>query len=352
MKTTNIKPIRHSSLPKLVECPCFEGKPGEAGPAAARGTLLDSAMRELLAGGEMPAGVTGEDAAAVEWAVSVVQELAGDAKIFSQDADCKVTTPGMEHIGTADAIVPERLLVLDLKTGKVRNYREQVAAYAFGLMEEYFAARWTCVLLFCDAREMVVHEFTYEEAEALVGGILKAASDPARKPVLCDYCNWCAFSTSCDARMEAVEQTLEIVSIVEPLTMDQREWVVESLLEDREGTARFLAQAKVFDAFRERVEERVKEILTEDAEALPGWKLRSGGTSEVVFADDLKRLVASGTLSLGGVLEAVGNMSGRKFRELWTREMVTSEVPAVIRQGAQRAPSLVAVKAKKPHRGV
>jgi hypothetical protein len=47
-----------------------------------------------------------------------------------------------------------------------------VAAYAFGLMEEYFAARWTCVLLFCDAREMVVHEFTYEEAEALVGGIL------------------------------------------------------------------------------------------------------------------------------------------------------------------------------------
>ena len=276
-----------------------------------------------------------------------MQELAGGAKILSADADCKVTTPGMEHTGTADAIVPERLLVIDLKSGKVRNYREQVAAYALGLMEEYFAGRWTCVLLFCDAREMVVHEFTYEEAEALVGGILKAARDPAKKPVLCDYCNWCAFSTSCDARMEAVEQTLEIVSIVEPLTMDQREWVVESLLEDREGTARFLAQAKVFDAFRERVEERVKEILTADAEALPGWKLRSGGTSEVVFADDLKRLVVSGTLSMGGVLEAVGNMSGRKFRELWTREMVTSEVPAVIRQGAQRAPSLVAVKPKK-----
>jgi hypothetical protein len=108
-----------------------------------------------------------------------------------------------------------------------------------------------------------------------------------------------------------------------------------------------LAQAKVFDAFRERVEERVKEILTEDGEAVPGWKLRSGGTSEVVFADDLKRLVASGTLSVGGVLEAVGNMSGRKFRELWTREMVTSEIPPVIRQGAQRAPSLVAAKAKK-----
>jgi hypothetical protein len=348
MSTKNIKLIRHSSLPKLAECPCFEGKPGEAGPAAARGTLLDLAMRELLAGGEMPAGVTGEDAAAVEWAVNAVEDLAGGAQIFSADKDCKVETPGMEHVGTADAIIPERLLVIDLKSGKVRNYREQVAAYALGLMEEYFAGSWTCVLLFCDAREMVVHKFTYEEAEALVGGILKAARDPAKKPVLCDYCNWCAFSTSCDARMEAVEQTLEIVSIVEPLTMDQREWVVESLLEDRKETARFLAQAKVFDAFRERVEERVKEILTENGEALPGWKLRAGGASEVVFADDLKRLVASGTLSLGGVLEAVGTISGRKFRELWSREMITSEVPAVIRQGAQRAPSLVATK-RKPH---
>jgi hypothetical protein len=215
-------------------------------------------------------------------------------------------------------------------------------------MEEYFAGRWTCVLLFCDSRQVVVHEFSYEEAEELVGGILKAARDPAKKPVLCDYCNWCAFSTSCDARMEAVEDTLEMVAIVEPLTEEQREWVLESLLEDREGTARFLVQAKVFDAFREKVELRVKALLRSDPEAVPGWKLRAGGTSEVVFADDLKRLVASGTLSVGGVLEVFGNMSGGEFRELWSREMLTSEVPAVIRQGAQRAPSLVAQKTK-PH---
>ena len=309
---------------------------------------MDTAMRELLAGGEMPAGVTGEDAAAVEWAVSVVQELAGGARIFSADADCKVETPGMEHIGTADAIIPERLLVVDLKSGQVRNYREQVAAYAFGLMEEYFADCWTCVLLFCDSRQMVVHEFTYEEAKELVGGILKAASDPARKPVLCDYCNWCAHSTSCKARVEAVEGTSLMVAAVGPATEEGREWILETLLENREAVGVFLQHCRVFDAFREALEGRVKELLEADPAAVPGWKLRAGGSSEVVFADDLKRLVASGTLSVGGVLEAVGNMSGRKFRELWSREMITSEVPAVIRQGAQRAPSLVATK-RKPH---
>jgi hypothetical protein len=37
-------------------------------------------------------------------------------------------------------------------------------------------------------------------------------------------------------------------------------------------------------------------------------------------------------------------MSGKKFRELWSREMATGEMPPVIRQGPQRAPSLVAVK--------
>jgi len=40
----------------------------------------------------------------------------------------------------------------------------------------------------------------------------------------------------------------------------------------------------------------------------------------------------------------LGNMSGRKFRELLKREMPTRETPAVIRQGAKRKASLVAAK--------
>ncbi len=139
-----------------------------------------------------------------------------------------------------------------------------------------------------------------------------------------------------------MEATSELAAIVEPLTEDQRGWVLESLLEDRVATGRFLAQAKVFDAFREKVEERVRGLLEDDPEAVPGWRLRAGGTSEVVFADDLARLVEAGTITWDGVLGAMGNMSGKKFRELWTREMATREMPAVIRQGAERKASLVA----------
>lgn len=89
-------------------------------------------------------------------------------------------------------------------------------------------------------------------------------------------------------------------------------------MEDREGTARFLLQVSVFDVFRERVEE----LLAANPEVMAEWKLRAGGSSEVVFANDLNRLVAAGTLSVCGVSEAVGNLSGPKFRELWSRVMV------------------------------
>ena len=333
-------------MPKLAECPCYESAPGEAGPAAARGTQLDAAFRARLESGKLP-DLSGEDLAAVEWAVETVRELAAGATVLSDEDECKVRTPGMEHVGTADAVILQRKIVVDLKSGQVRNYREQVAAYALGLMEEHFANDWTCVLLFCDSQRMELHEFTYGEASELVEGVLKAASHPDREPVLCDYCSWCAKAGSCKARVKAVVETTELMVAVEKKDEDAQGWMLETMLEDRAMVGLFLKQAKVFDAFRTKLEERVKALLAEDPEAVPGWKLRAGGASEVVFADDLARLVSSGTLSMEGVLGAMGSMSGRKFRELWTHEMETGEMPAVIRNGAQRAPSLMSVSKKQ-----
>ena len=145
-----------------------------AGPAAARGTLLDGCFRELLSTGEMPRmeGLGEEDMQAVQWAAWTLRSMACGEEILSLDEHCRVETPGMEHIGTADAIVPGLLMSADLKTGQIRNYREQMAAYALGLMEMHFAGRWTCELLFCDQRQVVTHQFSYEEAFEIVNGVL------------------------------------------------------------------------------------------------------------------------------------------------------------------------------------
>ena len=142
--------LRPSNLPKLAVCPCYESNP-VAGPAAERGTLLDTAFRAELLGLEerlvIANKLTADEIAAVAWSVSMVRAISG---------------------------------------------REQMAAYALGLMGAYFAGEWTAHLLFCDQREIETIKFTYEEAHDIVDQVVKSFNDPAKKPNPCEYCAWCA----------------------------------------------------------------------------------------------------------------------------------------------------------------
>ncbi len=336
--------IRHSSLPKLARCACFESDP-VAGPAAARGTLLDGCFREMLSTGQIPKiqGLSEEDVLAVEWAAATLRSLACGEEILSLDAQCRVQTPGMEHIGTADAIVPGLLMSADLKTGQIRNYREQMAAYALGLMEMHFADRWTCELLFCDQRQVVTHQFTYADAFEIVNGVLERAVDPGRKPELCEYCGWCVKSQTCEVRVDAATKALEIATAGNQEDQGRLACTdFEGVLDDPERLGLFLSSCKVLDDFRDRAEARARELLEASGDAVPGWKLRKGGPVELVFPDDLARLVAAGSLSLGGLLEAHGTLAAKKFRELWGREMAGSVVPEeVVRRTGVRRASLV-----------
>ena len=88
------------------------------------------------------------------------------AEIITAEDRCKIECLGLT--GTADAWLPELGMSADLKTGQLRNYREQMAAYALGFMDATFRTEWTSHLLFCDQRQLVTHRFTYDEAKALV----------------------------------------------------------------------------------------------------------------------------------------------------------------------------------------
>ncbi len=95
--------IIHSLLPKLAECPCYESKKGEAGPAAQRGTLLDGRFREALSTGELnEVDLSKDDIKAVKWAVKQVKKIAGGNPIITEENLLKVKTPGIDHIGTED----------------------------------------------------------------------------------------------------------------------------------------------------------------------------------------------------------------------------------------------------------
>jgi CRISPR/Cas system-associated exonuclease Cas4 (RecB family) len=304
--------IRPSALPKLAACPCYEGIPGEGGPAAQRGTMLDGVFRSVMQGAELP-GLEAEDAAALVWAVKTARDIAEDCCVLTADADCKVKLPnGMT--GTCDGVIPHKWAHIDLKTGMRRNYMEQMAAYALGLMEEHFVSEWTAYLLFCDQKQVVVHRFNYKQAQDIVNGIVEVAESPTKVPTVCEYCSWCAKVETCPPRMAAMEGSLATT-----------QETFAAILENPVRLGDFLEKAKVFEKFWDSAKEKARELLEAGAE-VPGWKLQKGRTSKYVAAQHQADAIATGLIKLEAVLGAHGALSEKKFKEIWPKELPFPEV--------------------------
>jgi hypothetical protein len=330
-----VSALRPSNLPKLAVCPCYESNP-VAGPAAERGTLLDSAFRAEILGLEerfiIGNKLSADELAAVGWSVSMVRAMAGRERVLAREDDCRVKMLGLS--GTADAVVPTRLTHFDLKTGMRRNYREQMAAYALGFMESQFASEWTAHLLFCDQREIETIRFTYDEARGIVDQVIREFNDPDKKPNPCEYCGWCAKAESCTARRAIVAETLPVAD---------PGFDFDAVLGDPEMLGHFLACCAVVEDFRERA----KQIATERIKTggdVPGWKLVTRKGAEFVDYETVGRHIA--TMGFAPVLAAYGNLSVAKFRDLWSQRM-PSEAPFPDESVKHVAPSTY-LKQSKP----
>ena len=327
--------LRPSNLPKLAVCPCYESNP-VAGPAAERGTLLDSAFRAELLGLEerfiISNSLTADEIAAVSWAVSMVRAMAGRERVLAREDDCRVKMLGLS--GTADAVVPTRLTHFDLKTGSRRNYREQMAAYALGFMESQFASEWTAHLLFCDQREIETHRFTYDEAHGIVEQVICEFNDPDKKPNPCEYCGWCAKTETCEVRRALV---------AEALTTTDPGFDFDAVSGDPEKLGRFLACCAVVEDFRERAKKIATDRIKTGGE-VPGWKLVTRKGAEFVDCETVGHHI--GTMGFGPVLAAYGNLSAAKFRDLWGQRM-PGEAPFPEESVKHAAPSTY-LKQSKP----
>ena len=234
--------IRHSSLPKLDACPCFESAGGQS-PAAGRGVKIDAVQRRLLAGDKAAINDLTEqkDIDAALWGVEELLRLANGASVETDEAKLKVVTPGMTHEGTEDARASRICNSYDFKTGQVYDYEAQAAAYSYGNMEREFADEWTFHLLFTDQKLVVTHHFTLIEAKAIVERILAKATDPNKKPESCQYCGWCAKRSTCVEVVGPVTETQAIVA--SEVSIDT---IKAELKADLARLGAFLKKANVF----------------------------------------------------------------------------------------------------------
>jgi len=313
--------MRPSSLPKLALCGQYQSAPGEAGPAAQRGTMLDQVFRNAWATGECPRDLSDEDAQAVMWALNALircRTSERDQIQTNEDATRIKYIPLLPNGGTADAVCLGGRWLADLKSGQVYDYKAQMAAYALGLMVQEMEQEWTAHLLFCDQQRVVTHRFTFAEARDIVASIVANVGTP---PVLNDYCGWCAHSLTCSARVAASESALA----VQPESF-------ATVLADPARLGEFLTRCKTFDDFREAAETEARRLLGEGVE-VPGWRLQKPRVTEFVDADVLIGNLAN--LDPVELLRAHGSMSAAKARKLWP------DVPVARKESK---PALVACK--------
>lgn len=309
--------IRHSALDKLDLCPCFESNP-VSGPAAERGNRMDRAFRGLLMGDRQAfLALTEDEQDSVMWAVQMAKDLAEGHEIIADEALLKVVTPHLSHVGTEDSRVEAKSRSMDLKSGQLRSYHKQQAAYALGNMDRTFAKEWECVLLFCDQEEVVHYRYTYEEADAWVKGIVDSANDPDRQPCANKYCGWCVKADTCVARTGPIVETLAVVES-QP-TGVSLEALKDGLLADPERLGAFLTTNAIFEDFVDDLKTKAKALMK--TTAVPGWKLQTEAGREHF---DRLAIVSAAVTGKSGLDDLVANcggkMTGTKFRE-WCAKM-------------------------------
>jgi CRISPR/Cas system-associated exonuclease Cas4 (RecB family) len=309
--------IRTSSLPKLASQPCYEPSSEPASDAAARGTLLDAAWRAEITGCPPTAAIPTEDRSALDWAVETTKLIAGDSLIIADEMGCRLKVPIINYFGTADAIIPDKNIVIDLKTGQIRgDYKYQLAAYALACMDKYFEERWTGVLVYCDQQESIHYDFTYAEAFEIVSIIVSAAAKAREldKRTTGDYCGWCGRRDSCPA---LVQPCTELSNVVKSTSSTATLTALrDKILSSPESAGEFLAKFKIFEKeVAEPVDKMVRGMLR-DGGLVPGWQLKYAAGTTVYPTEAIERVAEQMQCSARTLIEVMGGkLTEKKMNE-------------------------------------
>jgi hypothetical protein len=336
--------LRHSALPKLAQCPRFEGSPGTS-PEAARGTTMDEYFRATLAGQTPKFALLEADAQSVRWAVDKCRELAEGGELETREEYLRMKTPGIEHLGTADVLCTAGAWVGDLKTGQMRSYYEQMASYALACMDREFSDAWTAHVLYADTRQVASYRFTWDEAKRVVDSIIAEVRDKDARPRGCEYCGWCKHRDRCPARLDDANHALEVI---DPTALSLPE-VRERILASPERLSAFLRAWKLAEKeIAEPIFDAVRAQLESEPESVPGWKLSTITPKEYFEAPAIVQAAAASKCGLDSIVRALGGkMGGKKFRE-WCADLGVTVDESMSRTGAAtKQLRQVAVKSTK-----
>lgn len=320
------KEISPSTLPKLAECALFEGAGGTSA-AADRGTAIDIAIRNLISGNELEpvADVVGFDFSPIAFGVKQLKRLARNSFIETREEYLAMAVPGLSKLGTADAVCKDQKWVADIKTGQVRNYREQLAAYALACMEDNFDTSWTAHVIYVDQSMIRSYEFSYEEAKQITQRTIDRATSAEAKPTPCEYCSWCKHYNNCNA---IVRQAESAIALIPEATGNSIEAIKERILATPESLGSFIREWKL--AEKEIAEPLLGHLKTrlENGDEVSGWKLTSVSGRKFVEHDAIAK-AAEGISNETLILAMGGKMSEKSYIEFCANNGVEPDTTAI-----------------------
>jgi hypothetical protein len=269
-------------------------------------------IRQLISGDTLPD--VGEYAEPVNWGVVKLLELANGHKIETREEYLQMDVPGLSRPGTADAVCIGAKWVADIKTGQVRNYREQLAAYALACMDADWEETWTAHVVYVDQQAVRSYEFTREQCERIVGEVIASATAPLAQPVPCEYCDWCANKNQCRALVTQSQTALRDLSFGD-LGGETLDLMRERILADPAKHSDFVARFKWFTKeFGEPLTDALKNRL-QAGEEVPGWKLTNAASRRYVEPEDAIKVISQVAPERAFML-AGGKISADAFLEV------------------------------------
>jgi hypothetical protein len=317
------KEISPSSLPKLAECALFEGANGTSS-AAERGTAVDLAIRNLISS-EYDVAIVSEDAGAIKYGVDELTRLAKGSFVETREEYLAMAVPGLSKLGTADAVCKAEKWVADIKTGQLRNYRDQLMAYSLACMEDNFDTSWTAHVIYVDQKLIRSYDFTYEEAKQGTQRTIDRATSAEAQPTPSEYCSWCKHFNNCHAIVRQAESAIALIPDINGNSIDA---IRQRILATAESMGAFAKEWKL--AEKEIAEPVLGHLKTrlENGDEVPGWKLTSMSGRKFVETDAIAK--ASQNITKETLILALGGkMSEKNYLELCANNGVEPDTTAV-----------------------
>ena len=215
-------PFGPSRWPALMECPCWQGKPG--GDAAERGTELHAIFEAVLKGNKPEPNDTFE--ANVIRAAESILAMAGTPQQWWIEEQVWVYTPGgtkTDIHGRVDAAWKDAvgdLHVVELKMveNPDRNYRPQLLPYAFGVIgNSPVPATVHLHMVYADSGKMTHEAISISQAWMDYAEIYQRIDDIRHSPAplasnQCGWCNLCASFAECQAPRAVAQKVADTLA--------------------------------------------------------------------------------------------------------------------------------------------